>query len=335
MKKDKIFGLWPPVPDKDGFYRYRQGRVDLTNKLFNTLVGLPAVVVGSAYLVSFLTWGLGISGLGEVFDFGDWVHIIVLLACAILFTVAGYYAACRHVERRFYDQEATRQESEAWKVKPYMWLSPELRQEEVRWGCFNAALGSACGMGLFLLQQHPATPAGIIKIYYDIHDPAYSDWMAYFGGGWPYYILSTVWFFFVIDIWAYVAHRFLHVPFVYKNIHKWHHRYRAVSPFGAYAMHPLEFLLLTVVIQLAGVLVVPVHVAALATNLIYVGHHAIIDHSGVDFDGLFLWSPSAAFHDGHHTFYHCSFGQSLVLWDWLGGTLRRTGKGYGEKNFHD
>ena len=43
--------------------------------------------------------------------------------------------------------------------------------------------------------------------------------------------------------------------------------------------------------------------------------------------------PPAAFHDAHHEFFHCNFGQNLLLWDRLHGTARVEGRRYDEATF--
>lgn len=42
------------------------------------------------------------------------------------------------------------------------------------------------------------------------------------------------------DYVTYWTHRFYHLPFFYKHIHKWHHYYKQPTPFSATATHPIE-----------------------------------------------------------------------------------------------
>ena len=35
------------------------------------------------------------------------------------------------------------------------------------------------------------------------------------------------------------------------------------------------------------------------------------------------------FHDDHHAHFHCNFGQCLLFWDRIHGTLRRKSRRYG------
>lgn len=94
-------------------------------------------------------------------------------------------------------------------------------------------------------------------------------------------------------------------------------------------MHPFEFLFF----QLGGLTcmcVFPVHVMAFLCVVTYVAYHGQLDHSGIDFQGDFPWQPGTKYHDDHHKYFHLNFGQNIILWDWLFGTLRQQGRQYGE-----
>lgn len=339
-RKDPIYGYYPPEVDADGYYRYRRGRVQKSPKSLNTFILLPLVFAGfgCGHFMNLLIMIVNYifdshNGLIHL-DFTNNLHVATTLAFSATFTVCAYYAGCRHVERAFYDKEESRKRSEEWKCKPYDWLPENLRFQEVVSGCFNAAIGSIAGVSIFIYQQLPTTAPGTVKIYYNLQDPLYANWGTQYLGGWPTYFATTVVYFLAADFWAYLSHRILHWPLMYRYIHKFHHQFKAVSPFGAYALHPLEFIFIMSGFQ-GFVFFMPLHFSSLAVNLVYIGYHAIIDHAGVDFDGHFSFSPSTMFHDDHHTHFHCNFGQSLVFWDWLGGSLRNNKKRYGVDNFHD
>jgi len=61
---------------------------------------------------------------------------------------------------------------------------------------------------------------------------------------WQTSVAQIALFFVLEDIWHYFAHKFLHWGPMYKNVHKWHHKYSA--PFGLCAeyAHPAEILIL-------------------------------------------------------------------------------------------
>ena len=119
---------------------------------------------------------------------------------------------------------------------------------------------------------------------------------------------------------------------MYRNIHKVHHRYKHPTPFSAFALHPIEFL----VFQSAGILQAaffPVHIAGYLVVVLFVAYHNQLDHSGVAFEGDLPWMPATKYHDDHHLYFHLNFGLHLVFWDWIGGTLRSKQRVYGEDRF--
>lgn len=61
--------------------------------------------------------------------------------------------------------------------------------------------------------------------------------------GWGYFIFSLVAFFVYNETMAYYLHRLFHNPWLYRNIHKMHHRYHQPTAWSAVAMHPAEFIM--------------------------------------------------------------------------------------------
>ncbi|GMH94336.1 hypothetical protein TL16_g12878 [Triparma laevis f. inornata] len=149
-----------------------------------------------------------------------------------------------------------------------------------------------------------------------------------------YVLLSTVIYFLWIDVWAYVVHRLLHFPWMYKNVHKLHHRWKQTTAFTSLALHPIEFLCLQGGVYL-GLFVIPLHPAAITVNLLYIHYHNVVDHSGVYMESSLPWQPSSLYHDDHHRLFHINYGQSLTIWDKLGGTILKgkEEKECGENNF--
>ena len=81
---------------------------------------------------------------------------------------------------------------------------------------------------------------------------------------------------------------------MYKNIHKWHHRYTSPTPYAAFALHPIEM----VCFQSAGIVqasLFPIHIAAYLCIVIWIAYDNQLDHSGIDIEGGFPWTPSVKF----------------------------------------
>jgi len=237
---------------------------------------------------------------------------------AVLFsglcTLFIYYKTAATIHHEFY--VVRRHESALWKIQPK--FPPEdMWREEVYSGCMNSFFSGALGTSLFIWHQN----SGIFKLHYTTG--------VY---GLAHYFVSCVLVYFWIDFVSYWIHRALHYKKIYKYIHKWHHRYKQPTAFGAYAMHPLEYLSY----QIGGMfyaVIFPVHVMAFLTVAIWIAYHAQVDHSGVDFDGDLPWVPSSQFHDNHHEFFHLNYGFTMVLWDWMFGTLRQSDRRYAEDLF--
>ena len=149
---------------------------------------------------------------------------------------------------------------------------------------------------------------------------------------WGYLVTSAVGFFLWIDLWAYLAHRCLHLPWLYKTVHKVHHTFKQPTAFSAMGLHPFDMLLLQGGIYV-GLFVLPLHIAAITANLLYIHYHNLLDHSGIYYESWLPWQPSSLYHDDHHRLFHANYGQSLTLWDRLGGTLVSSKKTYSEQTF--
>jgi len=266
-----------------------------------------------------------------------------------LFTSSSYYFGASRLEHAYNVLQENNPED--WKCQPRRKLSPKLHAEAVRWSLVNSFLAGFVGTAIFM--RHLNT-GNLLKLYYDVND---HGWVGRFcdsstailhththtqsinQSSQSTFSLKQVRFFrdvvlvyIWIDIWAYTIHRFLHMKFIYKYIHKWHHRYVAPTAFTAFGMHPVEFLML----QMGGLsccFLFEIHIMAFMANGVHIAYHGQVDHSGIDFEGDLPWQPSVQFHDDHHRFFHVNFGQSFIVWDWLFGTLRQGNRKYGEDIF--
>ena len=266
---------------------------------------------------------VGLPLLNEDSSLQDW------LVWCILFSVGScstYVTACEVFESVYYKNRF--ESAEEWKVQPQKWLSEKVHRFEVQLSVPNALI-TAPGMSLCMIYlkvyaaQHKVLPSP--KVYYDQSDHSLQD-----------ILLAMVPFYVWIDFWAYFVHRILHWPTVYRNIHKLHHRFTAPTPYSALALHPIELMSLQFGIY-AYLLVMPIHFAVLVFIFIYLYVFTVIDHSGIKVDSpLFAgmpFQPSTRFHDDHHALFHLNYGQSMIIWDWMFGSLRQPARTYGETVF--
>jgi lathosterol oxidase len=241
-------------------------------------------------------------------DWSAWFSTVIgsiLGGLVILWIVAGYYHVRYYVLRRH--------EPEKWKCQPRRFLRPDQQRQAIRLSCMNLAIGGTLsGTFIYALQHGLKTP-----IYFDVAEY-----------GWAYTLLSTVLLFVAVDGLAYYAHRLLHKRVMFNNIHRWHHRYIATTPWVVTAMHPLELIMFQAA-TFIPMFVLPTHYMSCIFVFVYILVFNIIDHSGVRLTSALPWQGPSMYHDDHHAHFHCNFGQHLMLWDRLHGTLRRENRTYG------
>ncbi|KAK3268351.1 hypothetical protein CYMTET_23138 [Cymbomonas tetramitiformis] len=191
-------------------------------------------------------------------------------------------------------------------------------------------------VGLCCLNLHIAaivsTAVSVIHVKFPGVDKLYFSSPFESCSAFAYLLFSAAVFFLWIDLCAYVAHRALHIPCLYKPIHKLHHRWKQTTAFTALAMHPVDLLSIMFGIY-SGFYILPLHPSAIVVNLLYNHYHNVIHHSGVYAESWLPWEPSSLYHDDHHKLFHVNFGQSLTIWDRLGGTFYAANKRYSEKIF--
>lgn len=118
----------------------------------------------------------------------------------------------------------------------------------------------------------------------------------------------------------YVIHRAIHWPPLYRHVHSIHHRNVNTTSWSGMSMHPLEqFLYIGAVLIL---LVVPAHPVHLMFLLYWLVLGAISSHAG--YETLFVKNKErldigSFFHQLHHRYYECNYGNSEMPWDkWFG-----------------
>lgn len=142
--------------------------------------------------------------------------------------------------------------------------------------------------------------------------------------GWAYLIFSIPLLLFIHDTYFYWTHRLMHLPRVYRIVHRVHHLSHNPSPWASFAFHPLEALIEGGVIYF--VLILPFHPLALFIfSTISLGMN-IIGHLGYEiFPRGFLkhplgrWHNTSTHHNMHHQLVKCNYGLYFNLWDtWMG-----------------
>ena len=129
------------------------------------------------------------------------------------------------------------------------------------------------------------------------------------------------------DFMSYWAHRAFHHPYLYKNIHYIHHKYKETLSFGAEIAHPIEFYVVNLMPLMLGSFILGKH-----THFVTKGVFTVLriietmeGHSGYDFpwaiSRFIPLSCTSEFHDYHHrTTNKGNYATFFIIWDTICGT---------------
>lgn len=143
-----------------------------------------------------------------------------------------------------------------------------------------------------------------------------------------YFILAFPLMLVMHDAFFYWAHRMMHHPRLFKMVHLVHHRSTNPSPWAAYAFHPLEAVVESLIFVIF-LFTIPVHSIHLmwffVISLVYnvYGHLGFeIYPKGFNKHWLGKWLNTSVSHNQHHQYFKGNYGLYFTIWDRLMGTLR-------------
>jgi sterol desaturase/sphingolipid hydroxylase (fatty acid hydroxylase superfamily) len=117
-------------------------------------------------------------------------------------------------------------------------------------------------------------------------------------------LLQFIFSYFIFEILFYAGHYMLHKsPYLYKTVHKHHHKYKGTVSFGADQSHPLENLISATIPIVTGPILTQMHPLTFVVWVAWRLQQSYEEHSGVSFVGTaahslgLTHSDNAAFHD--------------------------------------
>lgn len=117
-----------------------------------------------------------------------------------------------------------------------------------------------------------------------------------------------------IDVHFYWTHRWLHAPYMYKQVHKLHHRFKAPQAIAAVYAHPFEFIFG----NMAGIALGPMFTNAHPYTCWLWYAICLVSTCGSHSGYQFLQSTK---HDDHHKFFNWNFGVGPLCDNLFGSML--------------
>jgi sterol desaturase/sphingolipid hydroxylase (fatty acid hydroxylase superfamily) len=146
--------------------------------------------------------------------------------------------------------------------------------------------------------------------------------------GWLYYFLIFPVLLFLHDAYFYWAHRLMHLPWLYKRVHRVHHQSTNPSPWAAYSFHPWEALVEVGILPLF-VMGLPLHKSHVVLFFLFMIVYNVYGHLGYElYPASFLkskwgsWVNTSRHHNLHHARFQGNYGLYFLIWDRWMGTLK-------------
>lgn len=162
-------------------------------------------------------------------------------------------------------------------------------------------------MALVTMPWFVAEVRGYSKMYADVQDY-----------GWIYFVTQFPLFLLFTDSLIYLIHRALHSKYLYKRLHKPHHKWIMPTPFASHAFHPLDGYAQSLPYHIFP-FIFPLHKYAYIALFGFINVWTVMIHDGEYFANDPVIN-GAACHSLHHLKFSCNYGQFTTLFDRLGGS---------------
>ena len=168
----------------------------------------------------------------------------------------------------------------------------------------------------------------LLMLYSDIIRPYTTFYTHIDEYGWVYFIAAFPLMLLMHDAYFYWIHRLMHLPWLFKMFHLVHHKSTNPSPWAAYAFHPLEAIMESLIFVIF-LFTIPIHSFHLMTFFVFSLLYNVYGHLGFElypkgFNKHWFgkWMNTSVSHNQHHQYFKGNYGLYFTIWDRLMGTLR-------------
>ena len=179
-------------------------------------------------------------------------------------------------------------------------------KREIKNTCMNLLVFGICGLFLGFSIQ-----AGWTNVYFK---PL--SMLTEIGYGFLTFLIALL----IHDFYFYLTHRILHLPFLFKKIHFWHHQSTAVNAWSSFSFHPIEGLF-QIGIVLVVAFVLPINGIVLALFAAFLLFMSVYGHCGYELRPnklkAFNIFNTSFHHAQHHEYVRYNFGIYTTFWDQL------------------
>jgi len=175
-------------------------------------------------------------------------------------------------------------------------------RDQIKWGLYGT-LGNA----LLTVPFHWGIANGYSQIYWDPMER-----------GLPYLLLSIALYLVFTETCVYWTHRALHKGWLFKHIHKPHHKWRESTSFVSMAFHPLDSFAQAIPTHIF-VFLLPLNAWVYVFVLAFITTWTTMIHDRVTVvRGSII--NTCNHHTLHHWYFRVNYGQFFTFWDKLMGT---------------
>lgn len=194
-------------------------------------------------------------------------------------------------------------------------IVPKLPPRSAVWRELRWSLATVVVFGLVGTATVAAAIGGATRVYWQIDDR---------GPAW--FVASIAIAIAMHDTWFYWTHRAMHHRWLFRRVHRTHHRSTNPTPWAAYAFAPAEALVQAAIFPLV-VFTVPIHLSAFFAFMVWQITFNVLGHCGYEFHPRWLMdSPlrlvlnTPTNHAMHHETMRGNYGLYFNVWDRLMGT---------------